>query len=434
MLEFAVLADDLTGGMIIASSLEHEGVRCPLVTSVEALADLPSATEAVVLARKIRLVEPDLARKEAGQAAAAFARLGARRIFSKYSALFDSTARGNIGPIAETLLEATGAQRTIFCPSFVERDVTVYEGRMFLRGTPLGESFKRFDPATPMLNSNLVEVLQAQSRLKVGLLRRRHLAVGKPAAEAALARQGEARLFIADAIDAGDIERLAELTLDWPLTTGADSLPPALARLWRCGRPPERGSDRRLLPPAPGFAAVLAGSCAAPTLAQLDAFERAHPVWRIDLVRDGEDPELLDRISAWAAPKLKSGPVAIATSADQAGVEAAQQRHGREGAAALSDRLLGALAWRLLDLGVRKFVVAGGETSGQVVSALGVRRVEVARLDDMQGGYCHQAEPVPLSLVLKPGTFGDAEFLFAALERLREADGAERANPVGESP
>jgi uncharacterized protein YgbK (DUF1537 family) len=369
MLEFAVLADDLTGGMIIASSLEHEGVRCPLVTSIDALADLPASTEAVVLARKIRLVEPDQARQEAGQAAAAFARLGARRIFFKYSALFDSTARGNIGPVAETLLEATGAQRTIFCPSFVERDVTVYEGRMFLRGTPLGESFKQFDPATPMLDSNLVDVLQAQSRLKVGLLRRRHLSSGKPAAEASLARQAGARLFIADAIDAGDIERLAELTLDWPLTTGADSLPPALARLWRGDRPPAGGSGRRLLPPAPGFEAVLAGSCAAPTLAQLDAFERAHPMWRIDLVRDGEDPGLLDRISAWASQRLRSGPVAIATSADQAGVEAAQQRHGREGAAALSDRLLGALARRLLNLGVRKFVVAGGETSGQVVSA-----------------------------------------------------------------
>jgi uncharacterized protein YgbK (DUF1537 family) len=434
MLEFAVLADDLTGGMIIASSLEHEGVRCPLVTSIAALADLPPATEAVVLARKIRLVEPDLAREEARQAAAAFEALGAKRIFSKYSALFDSTARGNIGPIAETLLEATGASRTIFCPSFVERDVTVYEGRMFLRGTPLGESFKRFDPATPMLDSNLVEVLQAQSGLKVGLLRRRHSSAGKAAAEAALARQAGARLFIADAIDAGDIERLAELTLDWPLTTGADSLPPALARLWRRGRPPARGSGRRLLPPAPGFEAVLAGSCAAPTLMQLEAFERAHPVWRIDLVRDGEDPDLLSRISAWASPRLKSGPVAIATSADQAGVEAAQQRHGREGAAALSDRFLGALAQRLLDLGVRKFVVAGGESSGQVVSALGIRRVEVARLDDMQGGYCHQAEPVAVSLVLKPGTFGDAEFLFSALARLREADGADRANPVGESP
>src|SRR5579859_571804 len=121
MLEFAVLADDLTGGFIIASLLESAGLRCPLVTSTEALSALPTDVEAVVLARKIRLVAPELARAEARAAAAAFQRRGVRRIYSKYSALFDSTERGNIGPIAEELLSATGAARTIFCSAFVER-------------------------------------------------------------------------------------------------------------------------------------------------------------------------------------------------------------------------------------------------------------------------------------------------------------------------
>ncbi len=422
MLEFAVLADDLTGGMIVASSLEAAGVRCPLATSVEALAALPAGTEAVVLARKIRLIDPPLARAEARQAADAFARLGARRVFQKYSALFDSTPRGNIGPIAEVLLQATGAGRTIFCPAFVERDVAVYEGRMFVRGQPLDETFKRDDPVTPMLNANLVEVLQAQTGLKVGLLRRRVLAQGAEVARTVLDRQADTPFFIADAVDPGDVERLAALVVDWPLVTGADSLPPVLARLWRCGRPPDAGSNRRLLPPAPGHAAVLVGSCAPQTLAQIDALEARHPVWRVDLARDGDDPGLIDAITAWAEVRLPVGPIAVATSADPAGVARAQRRFGRAGAAARSDGMVAALARRLSDLGVRKFVVAGGETSGAVLSALDVDLVQVAGFDEMQGGYCHQPGPGSRSFVLKPGSFGDADFLFAAIERLREAD------------
>lgn len=427
MLEFAVFADDLTGGMIIASLLEGLGVRCPLVTSADALDQLTPDVEAVVLARKVRLIAPELARAEAQAAAAAFQRRGARRIFYKYSALFDSTPAGNIGPIAETLLAATGARRTLFCPSFVERDVAVYEGRMFVRGAPLNETFKRFDPVTPMHNANLVEVLQAQTARKVGLLRRRILARGAQAAAAELERQADTPFFIADAIDDQDIGVLAELAADWPLTTGGDSLPPALVRRWRAGRAADVGSARRLLPGAAGFEAVLSGSCAGQTLAQLEALERRCPIWRIDLARDGADDGLIERLAAWAAPRLADGPLAIATSADQAGVAAAQARYGADGAAALADRILGQVARRLSTLGVTKFVVAGGETSGAVLDALGVREVQVAAFDDMQGGYCAERAASPRAFVLKPGTFGDEDFLMSALARLREAAGAATA-------
>jgi len=416
VLELGVLADDLTGGMMIASLIELAGVACPLATTPDALE--PGA-EAAVLARKIRLVDPDEARQEAHAAAAAFARLGARRIYSKYSALFDSTARGNIGPIAEALLEATGAARTVFCPAYVERDVTVYQGRLFVGPTPLAESFKRFDPATPALTSDLVEALQAQTNVKVGLLPRKVLAAGK--AEAWLAN-APAPFLIVDAIDAGDIERIAALTLDWPLVTGADSLAPALARAWRRGAARDPAAGRRLLPPAPGFEAVIAGSCAPPTLAQLAAFERDNPLWRIDLAADADDPGLVRRILAWAGERLADGPVAVATSADKPGVAAAQARFGRDGAASRADALLAGIAAGLAGLGARKFVVAGGETSGAVLSALAIRKVEVAAYDDLFGGYCHQRGPEPMSLVLKAGSIGGADFLIRALARMRQAD------------
>ncbi|HEV2365290.1 MAG TPA: four-carbon acid sugar kinase family protein [Caulobacteraceae bacterium] len=423
-LELGVLADDLTGGMMIASLIEREGVVCPLATNAEALADVGPAAEAVVLARKIRLADPDVARAEARAAAAAFAKAGARRIYSKYCATFDSTERGNIGPIAEALMEAMGAQRTVFSPAFPQRRVTVFQGHVFLGPTLMGESFKRFDPATPMTESNLVKVLQAQTQTRVGLLAHETLARGKAAAEAELERQSDIPFFIVDAVDEADIERTAELTLDWPLITGGDSLAPALARTWRSSARPQEGANRRLLPPAPGKTAVLAGSCAAATLRQLALFEERHPVRRIDLVAEADDQDLAASILDWAAEQLEHGPVAIATSADRDGVAAAQARFGRQGAAARADTVLGALAKGLHRLGVRKFLVAGGETSGEVIGALGARRFEVSGFDDLGGGYCHQPGATPLSFVIKAGGMGSEDFFFAALARLAEADAA----------
>jgi 3-dehydrotetronate 4-kinase len=413
VLELGVLADDLTGGMMIASLIELEGVVCPLATAPDAL---PTGGEAVVLARKIRLIDPDEARREARGAAAAFARLGARRVYSKYSALFDSTRRGNIGPIAEALLAATGAERTVFCPAYVERGVTIQGGQLMVGPTPLAQSFKRNDPATPAWTSDLVDALQAQTELKVARLPREAL---DDAAQ--LAREA-APFLIADAIDLADIDRLAAFVLDWPLITGADSLAPALARAWRRGAAPDPNAGRRLLPPSPGFEAVIAGSCAPQTLAQLAEFEREHALWRIDLARDADDPDLASRILVWAGERLSSGPIGVATSAGKAGVAAAQARFGRGGAAERADRLLAEVAVGLARLGARKFVVAGGETSGAVLGALQIRTVEVAAYGDLFGGYCHQAGPEPMSLVLKAGSIGGPDFLDKALGRMREAD------------
>jgi uncharacterized protein YgbK (DUF1537 family) len=423
MLELVVLADDLTGGMITASALEAVGVRCPLVTSVEALSELPPGTEAVVLARKIRLIDPALAKAEARAAAEAFKALGAKRLYYKYSGVFDCTPRGNIGPIAEELLHAVGARQTIFCGALIERDVTVYEGRMFLRNMLLADSPKRFDPVTPAFESNLVEALQPQTTLAVGLLPHRILFRGRAAAEAELARLADTPFIIVDAVDKDDIDRIAELVLDWPLVTGADSLTPALARAWK-KQQPKTEARGRLLPAVGGFSAVLCGSCAPATLEQLDHFAARHPVWRIDLAKDADKPGLVDAVAAWAIQRLPEGPVAIATSGDKAAVAQAQARFGVDGASQRSDRLIGDIGKRLHDAGVRQFVVAGGETSGQVMSALGVRQVVVAPEDDMLGGYCHAPGADGVSLVLKPGTYGDPNFLFSALARLEEAEAA----------
>ena len=423
MTELGILADDLTGGMMVASLLEREGVSCPLVTSAEALERLPADTEAVVVARKIRLIAASAAKAEALRVWEAFQSLSTRRIYYKYCATFDSTNEGNIGPITETLMTATGSRQTIVCPAFPEYTVTVFQGRMFLGSVMLGESSKRFDPVTPMTNSNLVEVLQPQTTAKVGLLPHGLLIRGRDAVQAELDRRADTGMFVVDAVDDADLARIAEIVIDWPLTTGADGLPKFLARAWRKGVIADDGSKgRTLLPASPGREAFIAGSCAAATLAQLDQFEKQHPVYRIDLVKAARDDGIVQDILQWAGSRLDQGPVAVATSADVAGIKRAQAELGSAGAAELADRLLGEVASGLFALGVRKFVVAGGETSGQVINSLGIERVEVSAFDELGGGYCHQTEPTSISMVLKAGALGAPDFFYRAMDRMRAAE------------
>jgi len=422
VLELAVLADDLTGGMIIASKLESAGVICPLVTDAEHIADLPTNATAVVLARKIRLVGPQIARYEAKVAGAAFAMRGAKTVYFKYSALFDSNDQGNIGPIADALMSVTGAPRTLFCPAYLDRGVTMYQGHIFVGSTLLSESAKRLDPVRPATTSDIVAKLRGQTRRSVGLADRHMLNAATPSIGEALEARPDTAFWVMDAIDDADISRIAALVRTWPLVTGGDSLPPAIVSDRRGGAAPQAGSGRRLLPQASGHEAVIAGSCGQATRDQLCAFRQRHPVWHVDLVRDSDNPALVETIVAWAAERLPVGPVAIATSADPAGVIEAQAKFGAEGASERADRLLAKVAVRLRDLGVGKLVIAGGETSGEILEALGVGRLEVARYDELFGGYCHAPGPRPMSFVLKPGSMGDPQFFFTALERLREAE------------
>ena len=424
MLELGVIADDLTGGVKVAGLLEREGVRCPVVTSAAALGGISADAQAVVVARKMLLLPPEEAAADATRCAQVLLAHGARRLYYKYSALFSSTPKGNIGPVAEALMALTGAAHLLFCPAFPERGVTVYQGRLFAGSQLLHELPKSRDPVTPMTNANLVEVLQAQTRQTVGLLSYRQVRAPKRQRARFVARHVAAgtRFLITDVVEQRDLARIAELAVAMPVTTGADELPVFLARRWQDG--PRAAEPRTLLPPAPGLAAVIAGSCTPKTNRQLARFAAAHPLYRIDLARAARDPGLVGRIADWAAARLPNGPIGIATTADHETVARVQAALGRDRAAALADDLLGELAQRLHSLGVRHFVLAGGETSGATMARLGIDQVDVAAYDDLLGGYCHSGTADPVALVLKAGGAGEEDFILTALARMQAADAA----------
>lgn len=419
-LQLGVLADDLTGGAMVASLLERAGIEAPVVTTVSAIGALPGHVEAAVFAGTYRLAPAEQARAVVREAAEAFRARGCPRLYSKYSATFDSTDTGNIGPVAEELCTVADAPATVFASGFPRSWITVFHGKMFVAGDLLGDSFKRSDPVTPMTESDLVRVLQAQTSWPVGLLGHGVLIRGAEAARAHLAaRIGEGeRFFIVDAVDDTDVETCAAAVADWPVVTGADALAPALASAIGLHASADR-SERRSHPPTPGREVVLAGSCASATLAQLDAFGARHPVRRIDVASLGSVHEEVVAAVDWTMAQDPTGPVAIATSASSDEVGRAQAARGAAGAARTATAVLAEVAAALSARGVRKFVVAGGETTGAVLDALGVDSFEVTAFDDLGGGFCSTTSPEPMTILCKAGALGDPGLLLRGLERMR---------------
>ena len=414
-LRYGGIADDLTGGLELASVMVAQGENCPLVTAPQALETLTEHDTAVVVAMRTRLAPAARAVERVDAAAAALLARGASRLFFKYCATFDSTPAGNIGPCADALMRRVGAAITGFCPSFPEVARTVYQGHLFVADQLVSESPKRLDPATPMTDPDLVRVLQAQTPHQVGLLSHDAIIRGGDACRAHLDRlaAGGVTCVIFDAVDETDLVALAELTVDWPLMTGGSSIAVYYPRLWRrstAAAPPAA------LPEVYGPAVVLAGSCADRTREQLSHFEVQRPVLRLDPVDCAEDPAAAVAMAVeWAAARWEAGPVAVATSATPEAVERAKARLGTELAGQLPEQLLGALAAALRDRGVRRFLVAGGETSGAVVEALGIRRLDVEPYELAGVHRAVSAEADPVSMHLKSGKLGPVDMFLSVL-------------------
>jgi uncharacterized protein YgbK (DUF1537 family) len=274
-----------------------------------------------------------------------------------------------------------------------------------------------------MTDPDLQRVLQAQTPHRVGLLARPVIVAGDEAVAAHVARLAAdgIRHVITDATDEGDLQAVARLTVDWPLMTGGSSVANHYPELWRARGLLDATAAAVALPAVAGHGLVLAGSCSERTLAQLDAFGATHPVLRLDLLAAAAAPErTLEEAAAWAAAWLERGPVGIATSEGPEAVAKVQAELGVAGAAALAERLLGQLARTLVERGVRRLMIAGGETSGAVVEALGLETFQVGAYQG--AGISRMVADDPkgrrLALCLKSGKLGPIDMFVTILSAM----------------
>ncbi|MFM9843560.1 MAG: 3-oxo-tetronate kinase [Dongiaceae bacterium] len=415
------IADDLTGAADLANMLVRGGMRTVQVIGVPARgAALPDA-DAIVVALKSRTIP---AAEAVAQSLAAFAALkqaATRQYFFKYCSTFDSTDAGNIGPVADALLAALAAKFTIACPAFPENGRTVYQGHLFVGRQLLSDSSMRNHPLTPMTDANLVRVLSRQTTAKVDLV---PLSVVREGA-AAIAKCFEQLIAagvtyaIVDATEDRQLLGIGAACADLPLITGGSGIALGLPENFRRRGLLQSSAAAETMPDVGGTSAILAGSCSAASLGQIETFAKSHPVMKLDPQAIAEGKVTAAQALGWAIPKLSAGPVLIYASAPPEDVAAIQAKLGRERASALVERMLADIAAGLVAKGVRRLVVAGGETSGAVVQRLGVTTLRIGRQIDPGVPWTFSLGEPRLALALKSGNFGGADFFAKALGMVR---------------
>ena len=408
-----VIADDFTGATDVASMLVRAGMRTVQVLGVPE-GELPEA-DAVVIALKTRTIPPAEAVAESLAALQALQAGGARQIYFKYCSTFDSTPQGNIGPVTDALMAALGTDFTIACPAFPENGRTIFRGHLFVGDQLLSDSGMRHHPLTPMTDANLVRVLQAQTAQKVGLLRYDQLANAASARERIAALRAEGvRIAVADAINNTDLLTLAEACADLPLLTAGSGvalgLPPAYAqRGWFA--PSEHAAT---LDTVSGPAAIVSGSCSEATNGQVARWKAAgRTALHIDPLALHQGTQTADGVLAQAEAALPQGPVLVYATAAPDSVKAVQAALGVQAAGELVEHALAHIARGLVAAGVRRLVVAGGETSGAVVLALQVAQLRIGAPICPGVPWTQAALPgsgEPLLLALKSGNFGGPDF------------------------
>jgi len=409
-----VVADDFTGASDIANTIAKGGVATVLAFN-GAPADLPGDFGACVVALKTRSIPAKDAVRQSVAALDGLKHLGAEQVIFKYCSTFDSTPEGNIGPVAEALAERMGVTApVVFCPAFPDAKRTIYAGHLFVGDKLLSESGMENHPLNPMTDPDLRRWLKRQSKGDVGYLPLGVIRAGREAIRAKLDGEAKAgrRLVVADAIEDSDLMALGDALSDAPLVTGGSGIALGLAPAHATGRAASIAKVN-------GAGLVLAGSCSTATLGQVKEYSAKHATLAVDAEDVLAGRTTPETALAFIAGKKGDAPL-VYSSAPPEKLKAVQQRHGTEKVAGALEHFFGEVAKQAVSSGIRRLVVAGGETSGAVVTALDLRMLAVGP-EIAVGVPAVAALDQPLALALKSGNFGGPDFFEKALAALGSA-------------
>ena len=414
------IADDFTGATDLANNLVRAGMRVVQTIGVPN-APLSAEVDAVVVALKSRTIAPQDAIDQSLQALQWLQDQGAQQIYFKYCSTFDSTAQGNIGPVTEALMHALQTDFTIATPAFPDNGRTVFKGYLFVGDVLLNESGMQHHPLTPMVDANLVRVMQAQCKSKVGLLSHKTIAQGTASIgqEITNLKQQGVRIAIVDAVSNDDLMRLGPALKGMPLVTAGSGVAIGLPQNFGLSPTPQAS----VLPKASGLQAVVSGSCSQATNRQVANFKASgRPTFLIDpLHLKGSWEDLVQEALAWAQGHLATGPVLVYSTATPESVQAVQSELGVEAAGHQVEQALAAIARGLLQQGVHQLVLAGGETSGACVQALSIEQLQIGPQIDPGVPWCHAHTPMGgVHITLKSGNFGTDDFFAKAFNFLSQ--------------
>jgi len=415
------IADDFTGATDLASMLTRAGMRTVQIIDVPQPDDPVPDADAIVVALKSRTIPAGEAVSQSIAACRWLKAAGARQFFFKYCSTFDSTDQGNIGPVADALLAELGDDFSIVCPAYPENGRTIYLGHLFVGQQLLSDSPMRHHPLTPMTDSNLVRVMGRQTPAKVGLVALPTIRAGASAvaAEFEKLRKTGMRYAVCDVVAEADLIAIGHAAAQLKLITGGSGIALGLPDNFRAAGLLTPNGVEQPLPKAGGGAAVLAGSCSEATRRQVDVMRKSHPAYQLDPVKLAKDFEgTVGEAIAWSGENMGRGPILIYSSEEPSHVAEVQANLGRERAGSLVEAAFAAIAPALVENGVGRIVVAGGETSGAVVKALGVRQLAIGPVIEPGVPATFSLGERGLALALKSGNFGGENFFLNAIARL----------------
>jgi uncharacterized protein YgbK (DUF1537 family) len=376
--------------------------------------------DAVVVALKSRTIPAQEAIDQSLSALRWLQAAGCRQYFFKYCSTFDSTDKGNIGPVADALLDALGSNFTIACPAFPKNRRMIYKGYLFVGDVLLNESGMQHHPLTPMTDANLVRVLGRQTKHKVGLVPYDTVKQGEQAiaqAFASLAANGY-RHAIVDALEDSHLVAIGHACANMSLITGGSGIGIGLPDNFRQKGLLKADVQADVLPAVHGKSVVLSGSCSVATQEQVAITQKKHPAFRLDPFRLVEGPTHVKEALMWVKPLLDQGPVLIYATSKPEEVKAVQNKLGVERASQVIEEAFAEIAKHLAQGDVRKFIVAGGETAGAVVRALNVTALRIGPQIAPGVPWTTSLDDKPFALALKSGNFGSKDFFQEALEMM----------------
>lgn len=418
MLKIGVIADDFTGATDIASFLVLNGLSTIQLTQVKEDLRAPDV-EAIVISGKTRSCPVSEAISESLKAYEWLRKNGCKQIYFKYCSTFDSTAKGNIGPVADALMQAIGTDFTIFSPSLPVNGRTVYQGYLYAGNVLLQDSGMRNHPITPMTDSYLVRLVEMQSKGKCGVIDCYTLERGVEAVRermTELKAQGYSYAAV-DALNEQHLLTQGQAFADLPLVTGGSGLAIGLARAVRESNADAAAAQQKGYPQGKK-AVAFSGSCSVMTNRQVDLYRKNAPSYEIDVgrllasatEREAQLKEAVDFVTQNSQGQY--APLVFAT-ANPDKLKEIQQRFGGEISARAVEECFASLAKTLRAQGYERFIVAGGETSGIVTKSLEVEGFYIGPAVAPGVPWVRSINS-PISLILKSGNFGDEEFFIKA--------------------
>lgn len=419
-MQLGVIADDLTGATDVALMLTVAGLRTLQVMDAPTAATNLDGYDAVVVALKSRTIAPEIALAQSLQALEALRARGANQILFKYCSTFDSTPVGNIGPVADALMDRLGADVAIVCPAFPRNGRTIYKGHLFVGDSLLSDSPMKDHPLTPMLDSSLVRLMQAQTRRKVGLIPLAIIDLGPDAIRTAIKDASAAGFsyVVTDALIDRHLIDTGIASRGMALVTGGSGIAMGLHRPVDGQTSATRSVASAFAAPA-GRQAVLAGSCSRATRDQI-AFAKAagFPTFEIDAREVVAGNLRANDIVRWFQRQDAQTTAVIFSSADPDVVAALQMALGRDRAGHAIEAIMAETARALVGHGVTRLIVAGGETSGAVVQGLGIKALEIGPEIAPGVPWTRTQGSPALVIALKSGNFGGPAFFSDAFRQL----------------